>query len=129
MTGEHDAGSEAKVLKWLRIKWSLWKFAAPAMCNCLLSLICYVIGWHMSSKTSAMPLARAGAAAACHTFSNFTKNMPLTGADSQKRIERKLRRNTSRADYSISIIQAVILIFATLSWGFADLANSWMGGP
>lgn len=151
MTGEHDAGSEAKVLKWLRIKWSLWKFAAPAMCNCLLSLICYVIGWHMSSKTSAMPLARAGAAAtaiaiafALHdyrkalqvsehatsqTFSNFTKNLPLTGAESQKRIEKKLRRNTSRVDCSISIIQSVILIFATLVWGFGDLANSWMGGP
>lgn len=105
----------------------------------------------MSSKASAMPLARSGAAAtaiaiafalydyrkalhvsehaASQTFSKFTKNLPLTGAESQKRIEKKLRRNTSRADCSISIIQAVILIFATLVWGFGDLANSWMGGP
>ena len=150
MTGEHDVG-EANVLKWLKIKWSLWKFAAPAMCNGLLSLICYVIGWHLSSKTSAMPLARAGAAAtaiaiaftlhdyrkalqvsehaASQTFRKFTKNLPLTGAESQKRIDEKLQRNTSRADCSISIMQAAILIFATLVWGFGDLANSWMRGP
>lgn len=151
MVGEHDVRGEAKILKWLRIKWSLWKLAAPTMCNGLLSLTCYVIGWHLSSKTSAMPLARAGAAAtaiaiaftlhdyrkalqadehaASQTFSKLTKNLPLTGSASQNRIEEKLRRNTSRANYSISIMQAVILIFATLVWGFGDLANSWIVGP
>lgn len=140
---------EAKILKWLKIKWSLWKFATPTICNSFLSLICYVIGWHLSSKTSAMPLARAGAAAtaiaiaftlydyrkalqvsehaASQSLSKFTQNLPLTGAESQKKIDEKLRSNTSCANRSISIMQAVILIFATLVWGFGDLANSWMG--
>lgn len=141
----------ARILKWLKIKWSLWKFAAPTICNGLLSLICYVIGWHLSSKTSALPLARAGAAAtaiaigftlydyrkalrssedaASQTFRKVTQNLPLTGAASQARVDEKLRKNTSHADRSISIMQALILIFATLVWGFGDLANSWMGGP
>jgi hypothetical protein len=94
-----------------------------------------------------MPLARAGAAAtavailftlydyrnalqaseqmASRKFENLTKNLPITGQASQRRIDAKLQRNTSRAAGVISLIQATILIFATLVWGFGDLANSW----
>lgn len=50
MTGEYNVGARARILQWLRIKSSLWKFAAPTICNGFLSLICYVIGWHLSSK-------------------------------------------------------------------------------
>lgn len=138
----------ARILKWTKIKWSLWKFAAPTICNGSFSLICYAIGWHLSSKTSALPLARAGAAAtaiaiaftlydyrealraskgvASQRFAKVTQKLPLTGATSQKKFEDKLEEKTSLAVRSISIMQAVILIFATLVWGFGDLASSWM---
>jgi hypothetical protein len=92
-----------------------------------------------------MPLARSGAAAtaiaiaftlydyrralhasgqsASQTFGKFTKNLPLTGPESQKRIDGKIRQNTADADSCITIFQAIILILATLIWGFGDLAT------
>ena len=139
-----------RMLKWLKVKWSLWKFAVPAVCNLLLSLTCYAIGWHLSTSGSAMPLARSGAAAtaiaiaftlydyrralhvsgqrASQTVEKSTKSFPLTGPDSQKRIEEKILKNTAKADSVITGIQAIILIFATLVWGFGDLANCWTVG-
>ena len=39
-----------RVWKWLQVKWSLWRFAVPAVCNVFLSLICYAIGWHLSTR-------------------------------------------------------------------------------
>ena len=131
--------------KWIQVKWSLWRFAVPALCNFLLSLTCYAIGWHLSTSASAMPLARSGAAAtaiaigytlydyrralhasgqsASQTFKKFTKSLPLTGPESQKRIDEKIRKDTAKADSVITIIQAIILILATLVWGFGDLAT------
>ena len=139
-----------RVWKWLQVKWSLWRFAVPAVCNVFLSLICYAIGWHLSTRDSAMPLARAGAAAtavaiaftlydyrkalqasaqsASRTFEKITEGLPLTGRASQNRIDEKIQKNTSRADSTITFIQAIILIFATLVWGFGDLANCWIIG-
>ena len=92
-----------------------------------------------------MPLARSGAAAtaiaigftlydyrralhasgqsASQTFKKFTKSLPLTGPESQKRIDEKIRKDTAKADSVITIIQAIILILATLVWGFGDLAT------
>jgi hypothetical protein len=132
---------------WLQVEWSLWRFAVPAICNGFFSLVCYVIGWHLSSKDSAIPLARAGAAAtaiaigftfydyrkalqtseqvASRTFKELTRHFPITGQVSQSRIDAKLQRNSLRADRMISFIQATVLISATLVWGFGDLASSW----
>jgi hypothetical protein len=97
---------------WLTVKWSLWKYVFPVACNGLLSLICYAIGWHLSTDNSAIPLARSGAAAtaiaiaftlydyrralhasgqhASQTFAKVTKNLPLTGLASQNRIDEKI---------------------------------------
>ena len=100
--------------------WSLWRHAKFAAYNTLCSVACYAVGLHLSSATSAMPLARAGAAAtafaigfmlydyrqalarseeqANRAFAKVTKHFSLTGAASQERMEDKTRRNTRIAD-------------------------------
>jgi hypothetical protein len=97
-----------------------------------------------------MPLARSGAAAtaiaiaftlydyrtalqlsgqsASRTLGKYTRNLPLTGAESQQRFDEKIQKNTARAECVITGIQAIILIFATLVWGFGDLATTWIIG-
>jgi hypothetical protein len=138
-----------RVKKWSKVQWSLWRFAVvPVICNAVLSLICYFVGWHFSTKASAMPLARSGAAAtaiaiaftlynyqrpleasqqaASRFFEKYTNQSPLTGQASQKGLNRKLQINTQRVNCVITFIQAMILIFATLVWGFGDLANFWI---
>lgn len=94
-----------------------------------------------------MPLARAGAAAtafaigftlydyrqalarseeqANRTFATVTKHLSLTGVASQQRLEGKTRRNTRIADQALTVWQAVLLITATLVWGFGDLATKF----
>jgi hypothetical protein len=136
--------------KWLVVKWSLWKYAVPAVFNVVLSLICYTIGWHLSTSDSAMPLARAGAAAtaiaiaftlydyrkalqasgqrASKTFERSTRLLPNTGKTSQQKLEDKIQRKTAHADLIITLMQAILLILATLVWGFGDLANRWIIG-
>lgn len=136
------------VVKAFQVKWSLWRYAAPAGLNALLSVVCYGIGWHLSDHTSAMPLQRAGAAAtvfaigftlydyrrsleasaraAAKTFKKVTDNLPMTGSASQDRIDRKLESNTQRAVRAIRVMDAVVLMLATFVWGFGDLAARWM---
>ena len=65
----------------------------------------------------------ASGQSASQTFKKFTKSLPLTGPESQKRIDEKIRKNTAKADSVITIIQAIILILAALVWGFGDLAT------
>lgn len=92
-----------------------------------------------------MPMARAGAMAtvfaigfalhdfrqalsrseekANRNFAAITKNLPLTDATSQKKIEALTRRNTRMVDRTTTIWQNSLLIGATLVWGFGDLLN------
>ena len=135
-----------KFMLWFEVKWSLWKFLVPTLCNGLSSLACYVVGWHLSKAASSMPLARAGALAtaiaigftlhnyhemiesseraANETFEKATSALPLTGDGSQRRVSDLLKRNTRRVTWAVSVVQAVILITATLVWGFGDLVAS-----
>jgi putative Mn2+ efflux pump MntP len=134
--------------KWLRLKWSLWKFAMPAFVNALLSLACYTVGWIRSTTASALPFSRAGAAATIiavligvydykkalkdsertvtRAFEKITDALPITGKASLKNVTDQLQHNTRRAELTITIIQVGILVLATLIWGFGDLASRWM---
>lgn len=136
------------VLRALQVKWSLWKFGVPAFCNVLLSLICYLVGWHLSDAASSMALQRAGAvatffaigftlhdyrgalerseSAASATIKKVTDQFPRTGEASRQRVEGKLRANTARATRTIALIHASVLMFATLVWGFGDFAKELM---
>lgn len=133
--------------KWISSKWSQWKYAVPVVFNLGLSVTCYFVGWHMSSKSSAMPFARSGAAAttiaigftlydyrqaiqnsvqsASQTVTRATSGLHLTGAESRRRIIEKIKRKSSITDLSITAIQALILMAATVVWGFGDLATGW----
>lgn len=130
----------------LAVQWSLWRHAKFAIGNTLCSGVCYSVGWHLSSSENAMPLARAGALAtafaiaftlydyrralrqsedqANQTFAKVTKQLPFAGAASQERVEAITRRNTELVEGVVTIWQAVLLIGATLVWGFGDLATA-----
>lgn len=130
----------------LKVQWSLWRHAKFAAWNTLCSGTCYLVGWHLSSSENAMPLARAGALAtafaiaftlydyrlalrqsedqANQTFAKVTKQLPYTGAASQESIEAATRRNTELVEEVVTIWQAILLIGATLVWGFGDLATA-----
>ena len=84
--------------------WSLWRYATGSLLNVVQSLACYIVGWHLSGVSSAMPLARAGAmaatlaiglalydyqwalkrseASAFRIMQKFTASLPVTGAAS-----------------------------------------------
>ena len=131
-------------MHWLEVEWSLWKIVIPTLCNGLLSLACYVVGWHLSTAASPMPFTRAGALAtaiaigftlynyheiienseraASEAIAKVTSRLPLTGEVTQRRIVRQLKRNSLRVTRVVTVLQAIILILATLVWGFGDLA-------
>ena len=135
---------------WQKVKvwWSLWRYSFPAGVNAIASLVCYWIGWHLSCAGSAMPLARAGAAATAIAigitlydyrtalqkseqnaktyFERFTSKLPLTGEASQHRVGEMLRHNSVFAIRVIASVDAGILMLATFVWGFGDLATRWM---
>lgn len=132
----------------LATKWSLWKLALPVGYCAALSIICYGIGWYMSTSASAMPLARAGAAAtaistaftlynyrrrirvsendAAKLIKRITDNFQITGPASLQDAKRRLRENTQGVTRAIVVAQAMLLIIATLVWGFGDLASRFM---
>lgn len=131
--------------KKMAVWWSIWRHARFAAYNTFCSIACYAVGLYHSSATSSVPLARAGAAAtafaigftlynygqalaeseerANRNFAKVTKNLPLTGAASQQRIEAQTRRNTRIVVSTTNVWQAIVLIVATLVWGFGDMAN------
>lgn len=133
--------------KWIRLKWSQWKYAVPVVVNLLLSVTCYLVGWYMSSKFSPMPFARSGAAAttiaigftlydyrqaiqtsvqhATQTFNRAADKLPYTGAQSKEQFNKKIERNSSSTEFFITAMQALILMAATIVWGFGDIAAQW----
>lgn len=59
-------------------------------------------------------------------FGAITSGLPLTGQASMGRIEKKIQDNTMRVSKYVTRINAVVLIVATLVWGFGDLAAELM---
>jgi hypothetical protein len=135
----------ANIWKQISTQWSLWKYAVPVAINAILSILCYIGGWMLSTPTDRTWFARAGAAAtaiaivfavnnyhkaletsqadAASYFANITKQLPLTGAASQQRVVNKLQANTRLAAGVITSMQTAILVIATLVWGFGDLLS------
>lgn len=133
------------VMKTLATSWSLWRHARFAIANTICSLICYYVGYSLSSPQDFTPLSRAGAAAtalaigfmlydyrhalntseqrANATFAKATSKLQITGEASQRKLEEKTKRNTESAVARIALWEASILIIATLVWGFGDLAK------
>lgn len=127
--------------------WSLWRHWMPALLNALLSIICYVVGWNLSTSVSAMPFERSGAAAtiiaigftlhdyrgnlqrsedkATETVEHAAALLPLTGPTWLKRIRPRLRANTARAIRVTALTHAIVLMIATFVWGFGDMAVVW----
>lgn len=135
----------------LAVWWSLWRYGTHAALNAVASACCYLVGWHLSNCSSAMPLARAGALAtviavgftvwdyraalagseqqAYELMKRVTQAFPLTGKASLADVERRLKANTRRASKVITAVHAVVLMIATFVWGFGDLATHLMGCP
>jgi hypothetical protein len=101
-----------------------------------------------SDHASSLPLARSGAAATAililftlHNFENdvfrsqtkaqvyFKKKvsgLQLTGAESMRRINEKILKNSEHVSKVAFRLNALSLALATLVWGFGDLARSYL---
>ena len=135
--------------RWFIVKWSSWRlFFIPTWVNAAVSLISYTVGWLLSTCTQSMPLARAGAFATAAAvgftlydykrkieesektliarFKKITIGLPLTGEASQRQLEDKAKKISQRAIWTTNVVQAIVLIIATLVWGFGDLAYPWI---
>lgn len=80
----------------------------------------FAIGFALHDYGQALPLSEEEAN---RSVAAITKNLPLTGATSQERIEALTRRNTRMVDMTTTLRQTGLLIGATLIWGFGDLLN------
>jgi hypothetical protein len=133
-------------VKALKTKWSLWKYAAPAVVCALIEVAIYLAGWRMSSSSDSMPLARSGAAATAVSLGFALWDFREAVANSERRaketvdrvfeglyaphvdkearqaaINEQLKDNSNKINRAISLIYGVLLIVATIIWGFGDL--------
>lgn len=130
------------------VLWSEYKFYVLPAVQAVLTFACYAVGYHMSSVDDGMPLARAGALATAISvgftlwrygdilkqgnqmskdqFGRVIDSMNLESRraqDAKDNYGRKLDGQTGKIGRLITAAHAIILIVATLVWGFGDLIS------
>lgn len=134
-----------KVKKYIKIKWSLWKYATTPVVVFVATFACYVAGWRLLPDCPSA-LERSGAIAtviallsalydyqgvlrrseqaAIEWANKAASGLPKTGPAALKDLTRRLKENTAKVDRVATVLQAITLAIATLVWGFGDLVTT-----
>jgi len=130
----------------LKVLWSEYKFYVLPCVQAALTLACYAVGYILSSSADGTPMARSGALATAISLvftlwsygdilnkgNRMSKeqfgrviesmNMDSRRADAAKAsYALKLDGQTSKIGGYITLAHTLILVVATLVWGFGDL--------
>lgn len=143
-----DMTSKMTERRRLKVLWSEYKFYVLPFVQAGLTFACYAVGYDMSSASDGLPMARAGALAtaisvgftlwsygeilargnrlAKDQFGKAVDGLQLhltSGGTAKAEFAKKLDAQTSKISRRISLLHTLILVVATLVWGFGDLIS------